>query len=81
MQTSNTFFDGIARMMNEAAGVADGVRREAETVFHSQVQRFMADQDLVPREEFDAVREMAQKAMEEVAALRQELEALKAGKA
>lgn len=77
MQTSNTVFDGLARMMTEAAGMADGVRREAETVLHSQMQRFAAEYDLVPREEFEAVREMAAEALEEVAALKAELAALK----
>ena len=77
MQTSNPLFDGIARAVSEAAGVADGVRREAETVMHSQLQRYLADQDLVPREEFEAVREMAIKALNEVDQLRGELDALK----
>ena len=52
-------FDDIGRLMNEAVGVADGVRREAETVVKAQVQRFIADMDLVKREDFDALRELA----------------------
>lgn len=77
MQSKNPMMDGVARMMTEAAGMADGVRREAETVLHSQLQRFLAEQDLVPREEFEAVREMAVKALEEVAVLKAELEKMK----
>ncbi|WOI54634.1 accessory factor UbiK family protein [Parvularcula sp. LCG005] len=77
MQSTNPLFDGIAKAMTEAAGMADGVRREAETVMHSQLQRFMADQDLVPREEFEAVRDMATKALAEIEALKAEIAALK----
>ena len=58
-QTSNRFFDEIARLMNDAAGVAQGLRREVETLFRSQAERWLADLDLVKREEFEAVREMA----------------------
>ena len=75
---TNPFFEGVAKLIAEGAGAADGVRREAETVMHSQLQRFLADQDLVPREEFEAVQEMAVKALDEVEALRAEVEALKA---
>jgi BMFP domain-containing protein YqiC len=64
-QTSNRLYDEFARLMTEAAGVAQGVRREAETMFRSQMERFIADLDLVKREEFDAVREMASKARAE----------------
>ena len=71
------FFDGVARLIAETAGAADGVRREAETVLHSQLQRFLADMDLVPREEFEAVREMATKALGEVEALRAEVATLR----
>ena len=71
------FFDGLARLIAEGAGAAEGVRREAETVVHSQLQRFVADMDLVPREEFEAVKEMATTAMEEVERLRAELSALR----
>ena len=72
------FFDGVAKLIAETAGAADGVRREAETVIHSQLQRFLADMDLVPREEFEAVREMAVKALGEVEALKAEIAASKA---
>lgn len=70
-------FDDIGRLMNEAAGVADGVRREAETVVKAQVQRFIADMDLVKREDFDALRELVQVQSEEIAQLRTELAGLK----
>jgi BMFP domain-containing protein YqiC len=62
-------FDEIARLMTDAASVAQGVRREAETVFRTQMERFVADMDLVKREEFDVVREMASKARAENEAL------------
>ena len=71
------FFDGLARLIAEGAGAADGVRREAETVIHSQLQRFTAEMDLVPREEFEAVKEMATRALDEVEALRAEIERLR----
>jgi len=77
-QTSNRLYDEFARLMTEAAGVAQGVRREAETVFRSQMERFVADLDLVKREEFDVVRELASKARaetEKLAARVAELEA------
>ena len=59
MQTQSPIFDEIAKLMSEAAGAVDGVRREAETVARSQLQRLLSDMDLVTREEFDVVREMA----------------------
>ena len=78
MQTQNPFFDQLAKMMTETAGAADGVRREAETVFRGQLQRLVADMDFVTREEFEAVRDMAAAAREENERLAAELEALKA---
>lgn len=65
MQTQSPIFDEIAKLMSEAAGAVDGVRREAETVARSQLQRLLADMDLVAREEFEAVRDMAAKARAE----------------
>jgi BMFP domain-containing protein YqiC len=59
MQTQSPIFDEIAKMMSEAAGAVDGVRREAETVARGQLQRLLSDMDLVAREEFEAVRDMA----------------------
>ena len=64
-QTSNRFFDEIARLMNDATGVAQGVRREFDTLFRSQAERILRELDVVPREEFEAVKEMAVKAREE----------------
>jgi hypothetical protein len=65
MQTQSPIFDEIAKLMSEAAGAVDGVRREAETVARSQLQRLLSDMDLVSRDEFEAVREMAVKARTE----------------
>ena len=59
VQTTNRFFDEVARLMNDAAGVAQGVRREFETLFRNQADRFLRDLDVVKREEFEAVKEMA----------------------
>jgi BMFP domain-containing protein YqiC len=77
MTQSNRIFDDLGRLMNEAAGVADGVRREVETVVKSQAERFVADMDLVKREDFDVLRELVQAQGEEIAALRKELAGLK----
>jgi len=78
MQTQSPFFDQLSELMTEMAGAADGVRREAETVFRSRLQRILSDMELVEREEFEAVRAMAQAAREENEALRARLEALEA---
>lgn len=78
MQTQSPIFDEIAKLMSEAAGAVDGVRREAETVAKGQLQRLLCDMDLVEREEFEAVREMAAAARadnERLAARIAELEA------
>jgi BMFP domain-containing protein YqiC len=64
-QTSNRFLDEMARLMNDAAGVADGVRREVSTLVQSQMERVLRDMDFVTREEHEAVKEMAAKAREE----------------
>ncbi len=77
-QTSNRFFDEVARLMNDAAGVAQGVRREFETLFRSQAERFLRDMDLVKREDFEAVKEMARLAREENEALKARVTALEA---
>jgi len=63
--------------MSDGAGLAQGVKREAETAFRAQAEGFLANMDLVKREEFDVVREMASRAREENEALRKEVEALK----
>jgi BMFP domain-containing protein YqiC len=77
MNTSNRIFDDLGKLMNEAAGVADGVRREIETVVKSQAERFINDMDLVKREDYDALRELVQGQGEEIARLRSEIAALK----
>ncbi|MDO9413676.1 MAG: accessory factor UbiK family protein [Pseudolabrys sp.] len=77
-QTSNRIFDEMARLMNDAAGVAQGVRREADTLFRTQAERILRDLDVVKREEFDAVKEMAALARDENEALKARIEALEA---
>lgn len=76
MQTRNPIFDQVAQMMTEAAGAADGVRREAETVFRGQLQKILGDMELVTREEFEAVQDMAAKAREENEQLLERIDAL-----
>lgn len=75
-QTNNRIFDEMARLMNDAAGVAQGVRREFDTLFRAQAERILRDLDVVSREEFEAVKEMAQLAREENEALKARIEAL-----
>lgn len=78
MQTNNRIFDDISKLMTNAAGMAKGVRDEAETAFRSRMERWLADMDMVSRDEFDAVKAMAQKVREENAALEARIEALEA---
>ena len=78
MQTRSKFFDDMSQLMTNAMGVAQGAKEEAETAFNSMIERWLADRDLVTREEFDAVRAMAQKAREENEALKARIEALEA---
>lgn len=75
-QTSNRFYDQFARLMNDAAGVAQGVRREAGTIVRGQAERVASELDLVKREEFEVVREMARLAREENATLAARIDAL-----
>ena len=77
-QTSSRIFDEMARLMNDAAGVASGVKREFDTLFKSQAERFLRDLDVVKREEFEAVKEMAKIAREENEALKRRLAMLEA---
>ena len=63
MQTRNKVLDDISQLMTNAMGVAQGAKQEAETAMSSMVDRWLADRDFVTREEFDAVRAMAQKAL------------------
>ena len=68
-QTTNRIFDDLAKLVTNAAGAAEGVRREIDTLVRSQAERVLNDLDVVSREEFDAVRDMAAKAREENDAL------------
>jgi BMFP domain-containing protein YqiC len=63
--TSSRFFDELAKLATNAAGAAQGVRREIDTLVKAQVERVLNDVGVVKREDFDVVREMAQKAREE----------------
>jgi len=75
-QTTNRFFDEIGRLMNDAAGAAQGVKREFDTVMRTQAEKFLRDMDLVKREEFEAVKDMARLAREENEVLRTRIAAL-----
>jgi BMFP domain-containing protein YqiC len=77
-QTRGRIFDDFSRLMTDAAGLAEGARREVETLARSQLERLMSGMDLVSREEFEAVRDMAALARaenEKLAARIAELEA------
>jgi BMFP domain-containing protein YqiC len=76
MQTRNKVFDDFATLMNNAMGVAQGAKVEAETAMKGMIDRWLADRNFVTREEFDAVRAMAQKAREENEALKARIAAL-----
>lgn len=83
-QTTNRLFDEIAKLMTDAAGAADGVKREIEGIMRAQGERVLSGMDVVKREEFDAVKAMALKARDEnerlearVAALESTIAALK----
>jgi BMFP domain-containing protein YqiC len=77
-QTTNRFFDEIGRLMNDAAGAAQGMKRELDTVMRSQAERILRDLDIVKREEFEAVKEMARLAREENETLKARIAALEA---
>jgi BMFP domain-containing protein YqiC len=85
MQTENRLFDDLARMANGAINTLSGVREEIESRLRERVERWLAEMDMVPREEFEAIKELAQKARAEqedltvkVAALEQKLAAMSA---
>ncbi|MFV0513306.1 MAG: accessory factor UbiK family protein [Jhaorihella sp.] len=80
MQSRSKILDDMSRLMTNAMGVAQGARAEAETAMKGMLDRWLADRDFVTREEFDAVRAMAQKAREENAALEDRIAALEAAK-
>jgi BMFP domain-containing protein YqiC len=78
MAPRGRIFDEMAKLMTDAAGVAQGVRREAETAVKTQAERLLSTMDVVSREEFEAVREMAAAARDENDALKVRLAALEA---
>ena len=80
MQSRNKIFDDFATLMSNAMGVAQGARVEAETAMKGLIDRWLAERNFVTREEFDAVRAMAQKAREENESLKARIAALEAGK-
>ena len=77
-QTSNRFFDDFAKLMTDAAGAADGMKKEAQSMFKGQAERFLRDMDVVKREEFEVVKALAQKAREENDTLTNRVAALEA---
>jgi BMFP domain-containing protein YqiC len=77
-QTTNKLFDDFAKLMTEAAGAAEGVRRETEALMRAQAEKFLRDMNVVTREDFEAVREMAQMARQETEALSARVAALEA---
>ena len=76
MQSRSKILDDVSQLMTNAMGVAQGAREEAETAIKSIIDRWLADHDLVTREEFDAVKAMAQKAREENDNLKARLDAI-----
>ncbi|WMT86016.1 accessory factor UbiK family protein [Pelagibacterium sp. 26DY04] len=77
MSQGQKFFDDLGRLINDAASMADGARREAETAFRGQLERVVNDLNLVKREDYDALRELVTIQGEEIEALRRELDAFK----
>jgi BMFP domain-containing protein YqiC len=77
-QTSNRFFDEIGRLMNDAAGAAQGVKREVDAVVRNQAEKILRDLDIVKREEFEAVKDMARLAREENEALKARIAVIEA---
>ena len=77
-QSSNRFLDELAKLMTDAAGAAQGMRREVETLMRAQGERLLRDLDVVQREEFEAVKEMARLAREENEALKARIAAMEA---
>lgn len=77
MTQGSKIFDELGKLMNNAAGVADGVRREIETAVKSQMERLVADMDLVKREDYDALRELVQAQSAELKDLKATVESLK----
>jgi BMFP domain-containing protein YqiC len=78
MQTQSSVFDDLARLMTGAMGMAQGVGDEAKNFMRAQADRFVAEMDLVGRDEFEAVKQLASEARAETAALREKVAALEA---
>ena len=78
MQTQSSVFDDLARLMTGAMGVAQGMGQEAEGFLRAQADRFVAEMDLIGRDEFEAVKQMAADLKTENDELRARLEALEA---
>ena len=76
MQSKNKIFDDLSQLMTNAMGVAQGARDEAQNAMKGLMDRWLADRDFVTREEFEAVRAMAQKAREENEALKVRLDGM-----
>ena len=77
-QTTGRFFDELGKLITDAAGAADGVRKEVEGIVRAQAERVLNGLDIVQREEFEAVKAMAQKAREENERLSERIAALEA---
>ncbi len=77
-QTRSRFFDDLSKLMTDAAGLAEGARREVDTALRGQLERLLAGMDIVSREEFEAARDMAARARTENEGLRERVAALEA---
>lgn len=77
-QTTNRFFDEIGRLMNDAAGAAQGMKKEVDALWRNQAEKVLHDLDVVKREEFEAVKDMARLAREENEALKARIAVLEA---
>jgi BMFP domain-containing protein YqiC len=77
-QTNNRFLDELSKLLTDAAGAAQGLRREVETLMKTQGERILREMDVVQREEFEAVKEMAAKARDENEQLKARIAALEA---
>ncbi|HET7155217.1 MAG TPA: accessory factor UbiK family protein [Hyphomicrobiaceae bacterium] len=77
-QTNNRFLDELSKLLTDAAGAAQGMRREVETLMKTQGERILREMDVVQREEFEAVKEMATKARDENEELKARIAALEA---
>jgi BMFP domain-containing protein YqiC len=78
MQTQSSVFDDLARLMTGAMGMAQGISEEAKSFMRAQADRFVAEMDLVSRDEFEAVKALAAQARAEADELRERVAALEA---